>query len=201
MRTPTSILGLLFFAVLLVSGVAGPLEDGTRAFEQNDWVPALMLLQPFAEQGNARAQFMVGAMYFRGWGVTEDLEAGLEWIRKAADQGFVEAQSDLGIAYLNGRGTKRDYAQAMKWFIKAADQGDSAAQRRSAKCMKKAWACRRAGIRRKSGTINHGGDLNCRVKWSKVWPPRPRSSFTPFNLGAAPIFLNGIFTATTFSGG
>lgn len=128
MRTPTSILALLFLTVLLVPGVAGTLEDGTRAFEQNDWVPALMLLQPLADQGNARAQSMIGTMYLNGWGVTEDLEAGLDWIRKAADQGEAGAQSELGSAYLNGRGTKRDYAQAMNWFIKAADQEDSFAQ-------------------------------------------------------------------------
>jgi TPR repeat protein len=137
MRTPASILGLLFFAVLAIPGVASPLEDGTRAFEQDDWVPALMLLQPLADQGNARAQFMVGTMYFRGWGVTEDLEAGFEWIRKAADQGLAEAQSELGAAYLNGRGTKLDYAQAMNWFIKAADQEDSSAQRAIAEMYEK----------------------------------------------------------------
>jgi hypothetical protein len=127
MRTP-AILGLLFFGVLLVSGVAGPLEDGSRAFEQNDWVLALMLLQPLADQGNVRAQSMVGTMYLNGWGVTENLETGLDWIRKAADQGEAGAQSELGSSYLNGRGIERDYAQAMNWFVKAANQEDSFAQ-------------------------------------------------------------------------
>ncbi|MFZ1219184.1 MAG: tetratricopeptide repeat protein [Chthoniobacterales bacterium] len=129
MRTPSSILALFFSAVLLTSSGAGPLEDGTQAFEKNDWIPAMILLQPLADRGNARAQFMVGAMHFRGWGVAEDFEAGLAWIRKAADQGDAEAQSLLGDAYLEGRGTKLDHAEAMKWFLKAADQGDSSAQR------------------------------------------------------------------------
>lgn len=115
--------------VLLVSGVAGPLEDGTEAFRKNDYVAALLVLQPLADQGNARAQFMVGAMYFNGWGVTEDLKTGLNWIRKAAGQGEAGAQTLLGTAYLNGRGTELDYARAMNWLVKAADQKDSFAQR------------------------------------------------------------------------
>jgi TPR repeat protein len=128
MRTRTSILGLLFFAVLQISGVAGPLEEGTRAYQENEYVAALVLLQPLADEGNPQAQFMVGNMYSHAWGVTEDLEAGLVLIRKAADQGDVDAQSELGRAYLEGRGTNRDYAQAMTWFVKAADQNDSVAQ-------------------------------------------------------------------------
>ena len=129
MRAPSGILALFFSAILLTSSVAGPLEDGTEAFEKNDWVLAMILLQPLADRGNVRAQFMVGAMHFRGWGVAEDFGAGLTWIRKAADQGDAEAQSHLGDAYLEGRGTKLDYAEAMRWFLKAADQGDSSAQR------------------------------------------------------------------------
>lgn len=125
---PASILGLLFFAVLQVSSVAGPLEEGTRAYQENEYVAAMVLLQPLADQGNPRAQFMVGNMYFHAWGVPEDIEVGLALIRKAADQGDVDAHSELGRAYLEGRGTKQDYAQAMAWFAKAADQNDSFAQ-------------------------------------------------------------------------
>ena len=130
MRTRTGILGLLFFAVFRVSGVATPLEDGTQAFVKSDYVAAMLLLQPLADQGNAQAQAMVGTMFLIGCcGVAEDLVAGLDWTRKAAAQGVPEAQTALGDAYLNGRGTKLDYAEAMNWFMKAAEQGDSSAQR------------------------------------------------------------------------
>jgi TPR repeat protein len=106
------------------------LEDGTQAFEKNDWVTALVLLQPLADEGNARAQAMVGAMFLIGCcGVAEDFETGLGWTRKAAAQGDPEAQTALGTAYLEGRGVKLDYAEAMNWFIKAAEQEDSSAQR------------------------------------------------------------------------
>jgi TPR repeat protein len=128
----------LFFALLRVSGVADPLEDGKQAFEKNDYVAALLLLQPLADEGKARAQAMVGAMFLSGCcGVAEDLEAGLDWIRKAAGQGDAEAQALLGNAYLEGRGIKVDYAQAMNWFIKAAEQEDSSAQRSIAEMYEK----------------------------------------------------------------
>ncbi|HTG45967.1 MAG TPA: tetratricopeptide repeat protein, partial [Verrucomicrobiae bacterium] len=114
-----TVLALSHFVILALPAMAGTLEDGTQAYEQGDWVPAMMLLQPLADQGDARAQFLVGTMHLRGWGVTEGLETGLNWIRKAADQGLAEAQDELGSAYLNGSGTKVDHAEATKWFLKA----------------------------------------------------------------------------------
>lgn len=138
MRALPSFLGLLFFAFLQGSVLADPLEDGTQAFNQNDFVRALLLLQPLADAGNARAQSMVGNMFLIGCcGVAEEAEAGVEWLRKAAAQGDAEAESSLGAAYLNGRGTKVDYAEAMHWFIKAAEQGDSSAQRSIAEMYEK----------------------------------------------------------------
>src|SRR2546423_8469282 len=107
MRTPTIILGVLFFVVLGVPAVADPLKDGKEAFDRNDFVRALLLLQPLADAGNARAQTMVGNMFLIGCcGVAEDAEAGVEWLRKAAVQADGEAESLPGAAYLNGRGAK-----------------------------------------------------------------------------------------------
>jgi TPR repeat protein len=118
----------LFLGLLSISGMAGPLEEGTEAFRKREYQRALILLQPLAEQGNAQAQGLVGVMYLRGSGPPEDLKVGLDWERKAAEQGLADAQVQLGRAYSDGLGVKQDYAQAMKWFLKAADQGDSTAQ-------------------------------------------------------------------------
>jgi TPR repeat protein len=129
MRTFTSLLSLLCFAVLPVSSLAGPLEDGTQAFNKNDYVRALLLLEPLANEGNARAQAMVGEMLLRGCcGAKLDPQAGLDWLRKAAAQDDTEAQSLLGKAYLDGDGTKANFAEALKWLLKAAEKGDASAQ-------------------------------------------------------------------------
>ena len=49
-----------------------------------------------AEQGDADAQTVLGAMYYQGRGVTQDDAEAARWLRLAADQGDVIAQFNLG---------------------------------------------------------------------------------------------------------
>jgi hypothetical protein len=51
-------------AMFLAAGfaTAGPLEDGTAAYDRRDYAGALRLLLPLAEHGNARAQAKIGSM-------------------------------------------------------------------------------------------------------------------------------------------
>ena len=46
-------------------------------------------LQGLAEQGDAQAQFTLGAMYYNGRGVPQDYKQAVKWYRLAAEQGFV----------------------------------------------------------------------------------------------------------------
>jgi uncharacterized protein len=70
-----------------------------------------------ADQGNARAQFSIGQMYYIGQGVPRDNTKADGWYRKAADQGFDYAQFNLGVAYEDGGlGVPQDYALAYMWF-------------------------------------------------------------------------------------
>ncbi len=39
-----------------VGAIAGPWEDGMAAYNRGDYVPAIQLVRPLAQQGNARAQ-------------------------------------------------------------------------------------------------------------------------------------------------
>jgi hypothetical protein len=82
-----------------------------------------------AEQGDAKAQYSLGHMYYHGQGVPQDYAEAARWYRKAADQGFAKAQYDLGIMYYKGQGVQQNRAEANRWFHKAADQGNENAQR------------------------------------------------------------------------
>ena len=42
--------------------VSGPLEDGEVAFKRGDYATALRQLRPLANQGDARAQYYLGAI-------------------------------------------------------------------------------------------------------------------------------------------
>ena len=120
-------------AILLIGSfaapvLAGPFEDGIAAYGKGNYATALLWLRPLAEQGMARAQIILGVMYSRGQGVTQNYDAAMKWYRRAADQGDAAAQTALGAMYANGLGVPQDRAKAMEWFRKAADQGYASAQ-------------------------------------------------------------------------
>ena len=85
-------------------------------------------LRASAEQGDAEAQYILGAMYYMGQGVPQDYAEEVKWYRLSADQGHAAAQYNLGVSYHRGQGVPQDYVEAMKWYRLAADQGYAEAQ-------------------------------------------------------------------------
>jgi len=84
-------------------------------------------LRTKADQGDAAAQFALGAAYDAGREVKRDQREAAAWYRKAAEQGFAAAQNSLGSLYQFGEGAPQDNAEAVRWYQKAADQGYSEA--------------------------------------------------------------------------
>jgi TPR repeat protein len=111
-----------------VPAAAGPLQDGFAAYSRADYVTALRLWRPLAEQGNADAQYNLGLMYARGQGVPQDLAEAHKWYLLAAAQGDGSAQDHLGLMYAQGKGVPEDHAAALGWFRQAAAQGHGSAQ-------------------------------------------------------------------------
>jgi uncharacterized protein len=77
-------------------------------------------LKEEAAQGDADAQFTLGARYSRGRGVPQDYAEALKWYRLAANQGKAAAQLNLGVMYHEGEGVPQNYVQALKWLTLAA---------------------------------------------------------------------------------
>lgn len=69
------------------AALAGAFEDAQAAFDAGDFVAAVGLWQPLAEQGNPDAQFSLGRMYLFGRGVPKDVAQAVTWLSQAADQG------------------------------------------------------------------------------------------------------------------
>ena len=122
------ILALVVVAFFSMPISADPLDDAFTAFIKRDFATAERLVRPLAQEGNAFAQYLLGAMYYNGQGLPQDYAEGVKWYRKAADQGHEGAQLDLGVAYHNGKGVPQDYTEAVKWIRKAADQGHATAE-------------------------------------------------------------------------
>ncbi len=103
-------------------------EAAYAAYEKGHHARALRLAQPLAEQGDARAQSLVGLIYYAGRGVGRDDAKAAGWLRLAADQGDAAARFRLGLMYSEGHGVPQDHAEAAKWYRLAADQRHPQAQ-------------------------------------------------------------------------
>jgi TPR repeat protein len=79
----------------LAAAVAGPWEDGMAAYNRGDYVPAIRLFRPLAEQGNPKAQNLLGVMYRRGHGVKPDSVRAFLWFTRAAGSGDAKAKTEL----------------------------------------------------------------------------------------------------------
>lgn len=100
------------------------LQQFLLEFEKQD----LEKLTREAEEGDALAQFKLGALYANGHIVESDPVKGARWLRRAAKQGEVAAQTLLGWMYEKGEGIAQNYTTALEWYLKAAEANDSDAQ-------------------------------------------------------------------------
>lgn len=89
--------GLMLAAQILGSAgaVAGPWEDGMAAYSRGDYVPAIRVFRAMAEQGNAKAQSVLGVMYRRGQGVSRSPVRAFLWFSRAAARGDAKAKAEL----------------------------------------------------------------------------------------------------------
>ena len=67
--------------------VAQDFEAGMAAYKRGDYAMALREWLPLAEQGNEKAQAVLGGMYYMGRGVQQDDVNAAMWLDLAARQG------------------------------------------------------------------------------------------------------------------
>jgi TPR repeat protein len=89
--------GILLAAQLMgaVAAIAGPWEDGMAAYNRGDYTPAIRLFRPLAEQGNAKAQNVLGVMFRNGEGVPKNQVRAHMWFSFAAKRGDTKAKAEL----------------------------------------------------------------------------------------------------------
>jgi len=89
--------GSIAAALLLGSAAAhaGPWEDGMVAYNRGDYLPAVRLFRPLAEQGNPTAQNQIGVMYRKGEGVIRSPARAFMWFSLAAKRGDTKAKAGL----------------------------------------------------------------------------------------------------------
>jgi TPR repeat protein len=115
-------------AIGLTTTKAVDADAAYAAYMGKNYATALRLARPLAAEGDARAQSVLGNLYYRGRGVPQDHNEALKWFRRAADQDDVAAQFYVGLMFHEGQGVPQDHAEAANWFRRAADLGDAHAQ-------------------------------------------------------------------------
>ena len=115
---------ILAFCALPVAHLHAAPQNSTGTPQSDE----LKQLRQKGEQGDVRAQFELGFMYFTGDRVGQNFAEAAKWWRRAAEQESPLAQLNLGAMYQKGVGVPRDDVQAVQWFRKAAEQGDATAE-------------------------------------------------------------------------
>ena len=115
--------GLIAAAQILgiAGAVAGPWEDGMAAYNRGDYVPAMQVFRALAEQGNAKAQSVLGVMHRRGEGVARNSVRAFVWFSRAAARGDARAKAELRDVSQTMTPEELSQAQAMAQACEASN--------------------------------------------------------------------------------
>lgn len=108
--------------------VTGSIPDQAAAAPQTFELPAEgagpIELRQAAADGDARAQFEIGAIFTEGRAVEQDYAEAAIWYERSAAQGLVPAQYRLGNLYETGTGVEKDLEVARLWYQRGAEAGN-----------------------------------------------------------------------------
>ncbi|WP_352419544.1 SEL1-like repeat protein [Proteiniborus sp.] len=90
---------------------------------------AIAYLQQAAQNGEERAQYILGKAYLTGDGlnVNPDPHIAIPYLTSAAESGHTDAAYLIGLAYFYGEGVPVDYNASIHWLEKAKELGEISA--------------------------------------------------------------------------
>ena len=150
-------------------------SEAMTAYDQQDYIYAARLFSIIAEQGHAKAQYILASQYDSGLGVDTNKKVAFNWYKKAAWAGMGAAQHNLAASFVNGQGTEVNVKKAIYWWKRAAIGGSTDAQYN-------------LGIIYASGHASIEPDLKKALKWWRMAAING-DAIAQFNLGA--LYANG----------
>ena len=124
----TARLPVLLVCLGLVAASCAQSDRAASAYDRGEYGTALSEWRARAQAGEAKAQYNLALLYYRGQGVPKNLDLAVGWALKSANQGYPLAQYTVGIMYSRGEGLEKDDQQAARWIARAARQGLAIAQ-------------------------------------------------------------------------
>lgn len=117
----------IFYALIVL--MAAPLEasdvsEAINAMRAGNFAEAYCVLKPYAESGDAEAQYNIGWMYLNGYGLMMNDSKALEWWQRASDQGYTDASFSIAMLYSLGEGqVERNMDKAIEYYLMAVEDG------------------------------------------------------------------------------
>ena len=99
------------------------ISKANKFYTDGKYAQAMELYMKVAQNGNPRAQYLVGVLYHNGKGCTTDYEEAYNWWKLAADQGYKDAVHYVGYCYEYGRGVAKNISKAKEYYSKSAAMG------------------------------------------------------------------------------
>ena len=101
--------------------------------DKND--EAFPIIKNEAENGNPEAQYLLGEMYYYGYGTPMDESKAVEWYNRSACNGWPNAMEQLGDMYANGIEVNEDEDIAQEWYVKALKEYQNRAKKGDAESL------------------------------------------------------------------
>jgi uncharacterized protein len=119
----------VLFTLLIATSTLADFTKGANAYNSGDYRTALKELLPYANEGNAEAQWAIGSMYRWGYGVLKDYSKAAKWFEKSGNQSHARSSAQLASMYWWGEGfggkwSTKNAKTSFQWWKKAAEQGD-----------------------------------------------------------------------------
>jgi TPR repeat protein len=114
---------------LAVPAKADYYDDAVLTFRHGDYLDAFVMFDKLARQGDTRAQFMIGTMWYEGKGKPQNYREAYRWYLRSAYRGNADSQNNLGLIYQKGEvEATPNPVVAYAWFALAAAQNNEVAR-------------------------------------------------------------------------
>ncbi len=101
---------------------------GKKCYQDDNYGKAVEYLQPSADYGYPKAQYLLGMCYKDGKGIEKNDPKAFELFKEAAEQDYSDALIALSYMYQRGCYVKKDKVKALELCTKAANLGSEQAK-------------------------------------------------------------------------
>ena len=124
-------------AALSLMFINNEIDKGISALKSERYSHSIQYFEPLARIGNSNAQYYMGVINARGWGVTRNRTIAVNWLKRACDSPFALPARDcddlhffVGDEMVTNPTTAADYDEGVGWLKGAAKAGSYKAARK-----------------------------------------------------------------------